>query len=157
VEERYECVIGCRHGLESIKKRFESSFFWVKPTMPHGTAVVDALKSKQSTPPFFPSLTLSSPDLIRHGKHHYHAKPDPPPRQHAPEALATVPPPDTNPPPPAASRGLRHQQPPQSPPREMVESIVIEERKAKETMPIFKGLEDYRLEEKMGESVSFLL
>jgi hypothetical protein len=39
----------------------------------------------------------------------------------------------------------------------MVESIVIEERKAKETMPIFKGLEDYRLEEKMGESVSFFL
>jgi hypothetical protein len=38
----------------------------------------------------------------------------------------------------------------------MVESIVTEERKAKETMPLFKGLEDYRLEEKMGESVSYL-
>jgi hypothetical protein len=33
----------------------------------------------------------------------------------------------------------------------MVESIVHEERRAKDRMPTYKGLEDYILEQKMGE------
>jgi len=37
------------------------------------------------------------------------------------------------------------------PAKEIAETIVKEERKAKAKMPAYKGLENFRLEEKMGE------
>ncbi|KAF8974413.1 kinase-like domain-containing protein [Flammula alnicola] len=98
--------------------------------MPPGTSVVDAFKN-----------------LIRHGKHHNHNRQ--PPQESKP---------DNN---PDDSRGLRQQQPvihpPQpsvskSPPaREAAELIVEEERRHKTKMPVYKGLENYTLSDKMGD------
>ncbi|KAF9557253.1 Pkinase-domain-containing protein [Agrocybe pediades] len=94
-----------------------------------------------------PGVIHAFKSLIRHGKHHPEAA------KHEREA-----PVDDN------SRGLRQQnqapvvqQQPQEPPlktppaREVAEQIVEEERKEKSKMPAYKGLEAYRLDEKMGD------
>lgn len=82
------------------------------------------------------SSLISLIDLIRHGKHHNHHREDPP----APEQSSNIPSP---------------KQPDQNPPvhREAVEKIVQEEREAKTQMPVYKGLENFKLLEKMGEYV----
>jgi len=89
------------------------------------------------------------PGLIRHGKHH------PEVAKHEKDASEDP------------SRGLRQQiqapaphqhkgEPLKSPPaKEVAEQIVEEERKEKSKMPSYKGLEAFRLEEKMGEFVLF--
>ncbi|KAJ7086730.1 kinase-like domain-containing protein [Mycena epipterygia] len=69
-------------------------------------------------------------NLLRHGKHHNHARQD-----------------DT--PPPSAA-------PPVTPPdekmaREAAEQIVQQERELKEQMPTYKGLENFKIVEKMGD------
>ncbi|KAJ3501352.1 hypothetical protein NLJ89_g9373 [Agrocybe chaxingu] len=87
-------------------------------------------------------------DLIRHGKHHNNQ-----PRtadiskQDAPDEPSVDPSAAQH-----SSRGLRQHNPVKSPqPREAAEIIVEEERKAKAKMPTYKGLENYHLEEKMGD------
>ena len=93
---------------------------------------------------------MPSLDLIRHGKNaaaHRHLPhrvdpPLPPPPSAAPEPV--VPADNT------ASRGLRYRDHP-SPPMDVVESIVNEERRVKDRMPTYRGLEGYSLELKMGE------
>lgn len=81
------------------------------------------------------------PDLIRHGKHHKHDVPE-----------------NT----PSPTRAHHHQQPqaphqpqslPSPSPREAAEIIVNEEREARLKMPSYKGLENFTLLDKMGESV----
>ncbi|KAJ6599224.1 kinase-like domain-containing protein [Mycena vulgaris] len=74
-------------------------------------------------------------NLLRHGKHHNHARQDNTPPQSAP------------PQPPA---------PPTPPPddkmsREAAEEIVRQERELKEQMPTYKGLENFKIVEKMGD------
>ncbi|PPQ77330.1 hypothetical protein CVT25_010912 [Psilocybe cyanescens] len=99
-----------------------------------------------------PGVIHAFKSLIRHGKHHaevakHEQSPAPPQAE------------DT-----ANSRGLRHsvqnepsRQPEQAPPaitppaREVAEQIVDEERKAKSKMPTYKGLEGFKLEDKMGD------
>jgi hypothetical protein len=41
--------------------------------------------------------------------------------------------------------------------REAAEEIVRQEREAKEQMPVYKGLENFKIVEKMGESVVLLI
>jgi len=117
--------------------------------MPHGVAVVDALKSPFLFPEIPPFILIPFIDLIRHGKnaaqrHHPHPPlPSPPIPAAAHEPLVLPDDPD--------SRGLHHRLPPT--PMDVVESIVSEERRVKEAMPVYKGLEGYSLECKMGEYV----
>ncbi|KAH9482847.1 Serine/threonine-protein kinase srk1 [Psilocybe cubensis] len=101
-----------------------------------------------------PGVIHAFKSLIRHGKHHAEvAKHD--------NHISQVPP-DPSPEDTDNSRGLRHnvhnnhhpdnQSKPMSPPaREVAEQIVDEERKAKAKMPSYKGLENFRLEDKMGD------
>lgn len=125
--------------------------------MPPKAAVVDAFKSKP------PLITMHNPlqpyvDLIRYGKHHGHVN-----KNDAPSTL-----PDDSPPPkhkqPAASAPDVSKRAPSPPPpkqeaepvpahAEAAQFIVEEERKQKSKMPIYKGLEDYEILDKMGESV----
>jgi hypothetical protein len=115
--------------------------------MPPGVAVVDAFKN-----------------LIRHGKNHVHARQD--------DTSSSSAPPD----PPANQRAhperrqqanAQHKQQPQQQPQPVkaqpvatkqsqqytreVEKIVQEERAAKDKMPTYKGLERFRLVQKMGD------
>lgn len=124
--------------------------------MPSGTGVVDAFKS-----PHFsfllptPCSDLSHPtDLIRHGKNHNNARQyqsdhqqHPQPQQQQKQPVR-----DTQREPPS-----EHKQPvPKtvSPKyKEEVEAIVQEERVAKEKMPSYIGLENFKLLDKMGECV----
>jgi len=97
--------------------------------MPPGTGVVDAFKSTRLVFFIIFSHHLSA-DLIRHGKHHHH------------------------------HHSLRHTPPPPAktpPAREAAEIIVDEERRERSKMPTYKGLEQFKLTEKMGEFVSFFL
>lgn len=136
--------------------------------MPPGVAVVDAFKSNNFIL-FVSYFSKGSPisDLIRHGKNHVHARQDdtsssyaPPSDSHAnqrahPERRqqATVQP----------QTQQKQQQPvkaqsvatkqSQQYTRE-VEKIVQEERAAKEKMPTYKGLERFKLIQKMGECVN---
>ncbi|KAF9535108.1 kinase-like domain-containing protein [Crepidotus variabilis] len=120
--------------------------------MPAGAAVVDAFKN-----------------LIRHGKHHNNASKDEP----ASPTTSTSPTTATSPvrasrhkekererelPAQPSQQQQQQQQPQQEKQKQehvvkadMVETIVHEERKAKDKMPTYKGLEDYKLEEKMGD------
>ncbi|KAE9410282.1 Pkinase-domain-containing protein [Gymnopus androsaceus JB14] len=84
-------------------------------------------------------------NLIRHGKHHNN--------QHRDESQSSDPSPTRTQPAPA-------QQPPKQPEqeqeqrqreREAAEQIVQEEREAKSQMPTYKGLENFKLLEKMGD------
>lgn len=118
-------------------------------------------------PDQFPVLR-SFLDLIRHGKHHNqhqqqspartadtpkHAQSDPTLDDHAhrrdPSSRASkhqqaqAPQPHEPPPDRVVSPG----------PREVAEMIVNEEREASAKMPTYKGLENFKLLEKMGESV----
>ncbi|KAJ7499076.1 kinase-like domain-containing protein [Mycena latifolia] len=69
-------------------------------------------------------------NLLRHGKHHNHANPPP--------AAPAAPPPPT---PPADDKMAR----------EAAEEIVRQERESKEQMPTYKGLENFKIVEKMGD------
>jgi len=110
--------------------------------------------------PPFPSHCQFFLDLIRHGKHHHAVRSDAAKNrdeqntqltQANPRALRqqeqahTV----TH----AAQHNVRQdQQSRKSPPaREIVQSMVDEERERKLKMPTYKGLEKFRLLEKMGE------
>lgn len=142
--------------------------------MPPGVGVVDAFKSDIQSLSLQRSRNKHSDlflflDLIRHGKHHNHA-----PRTNVAKSHD-----DHNAQPAQAhSRAQRqqgqaqaqavqanpvahanNQQPSQPmkspPPREIAQSLVNEEREAKTKMPTYKGLENFKLLEKMGESVVF--
>ncbi|KAJ8698108.1 MAPK-activated protein kinase Srk1 [Pleurotus ostreatus] len=116
--------------------------------MPTGTGhgVVDAFKN-----------------LIRHGKHHNHAKQDNPPAAERESRFSS-----------SSTRAQHHQQAQQQQPqqqqallvnaqnthagqqpipqpREAVEQIVLEEKEAKAKMPVYKGLEQFKLLDKMGD------
>ncbi|KAJ7699921.1 kinase-like domain-containing protein [Mycena rosella] len=71
-------------------------------------------------------------NLLRHGKHHNHANQNP------------TPPPSATPPPPTPP-------PDDKMSREAAEEIVRQERELKETMPTYKGLENFKIVEKMGD------
>ena len=139
--------------------------------MPTGTGVVDAFKSISWS---FLVLNHSDSysvflDLIRHGKNHNH-------HNNRNDGLKTrnndyI---DSSLSPPNSTRAFRHQQTqaqqvhnnnhvenPESQPqdvspghREAAEMIVNEEREASSKMPSYKGLENFKLTEKMGEWVS---
>jgi len=101
-------------------------------------------------------------DLIRHGKHHREDPPDvsasrrqnqqqyqqpqqpqqqqPQPQQHQQAQQAQHSHKQANPEPQVTAA-----------PRDVAEQIVKEEREAQEKMPTYKGLENFRLLEKMGE------
>ncbi|PPQ65216.1 hypothetical protein CVT26_000193 [Gymnopilus dilepis] len=77
-----------------------------------------------------PGVIHAFKSLIRHGKQH-------PPHED-----------------PSSSRGLRHDRdniPPPQNRQQVAEQIVDEERKAKSKMTTYKGLENFRLDEKMGD------
>lgn len=107
--------------------------------------VMDAFKSQ-----FFldsPSVvTHITQDLIRHGKNHHqtakqhhHVPQDPHgPHQQQPVTMQPV---------------KRHYDPTCPPYAKEAELIVQEEREAKAKMPHYKGLERFKLIDKMGESV----
>jgi len=118
-----------------------------------------------ATEPQLSHLTpLSDPDLIRHGKAHQgqrqggpevdfvspeHQQPHQQQRQHR-----AVPPKERNPP-----EAHKHHNEPKDHMKTAdysreAEIIVKEERQAKSNVPQYKGLERYRILEKMGESVT---
>lgn len=129
--------------------------------MPSGTGVVDAFKSTSPilfSPPVHRSRNL--PDLIRHGKNHSSRQQDDP---NYPSS-GTPTPTHSHHKQPKESRDSRaaepqkqhrdHQQQSQTPKyKEEVEKIVQEERAAKNKMPNYKGLEQFKLIDKMGEYV----
>ena len=117
--------------------------------------------------PFIIILLKGSPlsDLIRHGKNHIHARQDdtlsssaPPADTHANHQRAHPERQQAN-----VQQPQQQQQPAKTQPvaikqshqysRE-VEKIVQEERAAKDKMPTYKGLERFRLVQKMGECAS---
>lgn len=110
-------------------------------TIMPGTGVVDAFKSLLfSLLPL--CLFIFFLDLIRHGKHHnHHAKEEPSPSPTASRVARQQPQAESHPP-----HEIPH-------PREAAEIIVNEEREAKTKMPHYKGLENFKLIEKMGECV----
>ena len=120
-------------------------------TMPHGVAVVDALKSTLFLP-FYNLPAHPHPDFIRHGKNAAAIR-------HRP--LPSLPPPFSTPPVPQLppvqdippSRGLRQHDRHHSIDNDIVQSIVDEERRQNDTMPSYNGLDDYSLDRKMGEYV----
>ncbi len=88
-------------------------------------------------------------DLIRHGKHHHHhqARNDetPAPVQRTPAQHE-----QQN---KAAEKRHIEKENPEVAHREAAQIIVQEEREARAQMPTYKGLENFQLIEKMGESV----
>ncbi|THH33804.1 hypothetical protein EUX98_g444 [Antrodiella citrinella] len=98
--------------------------------MPPGTGVVDAFKN-----------------LIRHGKNHHTARHE--------EAQYQYSAPPAVPPTAQAHKQPRQQQQPEqghsTKYKEEVEKIVQEEREAKAKMPVYKGLEQFKLLDKMGD------
>ncbi|KXN86361.1 Serine/threonine-protein kinase srk1 [Leucoagaricus sp. SymC.cos] len=134
--------------------------------MPPGVNVVDAFKSNTlvllSAPLFFsPSIFL---DLIRHGKHHHAARSDAvkshdeqsaqPSQAHsrAPRQQEQAPTQPAQAPLPAHHNNRQNQQPMKSPPaHEIAQSMVKEERESKAKLPTYKGLEKFKLLEKMGD------
>lgn len=124
--------------------------------------VVEAFKSMSTADhvPPFPSHCQFFLDLIRHGKHHHAVRSDAvknhdeqntrltqanlrAPCQQEQAHTTTH----------AAQHNVRQdQQSRRSPPaREIVQIMVDEERESKLKMPAYKGLENFRLLEKMGE------
>jgi len=135
--------------------------FPIPPIMPSGVGVVETFKSLpfSGTELRFSYLTpLSDPDLIRHGKAHQGQRQDgmevdfvspEQQRQHR-----TVLPKERD-----ALDGHRHHHEPKDHKKTSdysreAEMIVQEERQAKNNVPQYKGLERYRILEKMGESVA---
>ena len=137
--------------------------------MPPGVAVVDAFKSNNFI--LFVYHTFLKDylsDLIRHGKNHVHARQDD-------TSSSSAPPADTHSNHQRAQPERRQQanaqpqtQQKQQQPAKVqpvatkqsqqytreVEKIVQEERAAKEKMPTYKGLERFKLIQKMGECAS---
>lgn len=101
--------------------------------MPPGTSVVEALKSMLLLFSYTLRLIFLV-DLIRHGKQHHN-------RHSAP----------------ANSRDLREQPRNTHTPASAAKIVVDEERKEKSIMPTYKGLEHYKLKDKMGECVIYHL
>ncbi|KAF8665718.1 hypothetical protein AX16_000168 [Volvariella volvacea WC 439] len=93
--------------------------------MPPGAGVVETFKN-----------------LIRHGKHHNQPRNDFPPSElppnHSPHHA------------PSQQQRQTHAAPP-SAPRQAVQLIVDQEREAKSRMPSYKGLENFKLLDKMGD------
>ena len=135
--------------------------------MPTGTGVVDAFKSLSHASLLMrSSLTprLGASDLIRHGKNHHSARPqDDASYQHTYTQPQMQQQQQQQQQQRAAEQQSRHDREVQqqqqqqtqkhaSPKyKEQVEQIVQEEREAKGKMPVYKGLENYKLVEKMGE------
>lgn len=140
--------------------------------MPPGVAVVDAFKS-----PFFPLSSYSRDpdplvaDLIRHGKNHVHARQDDHTTSQPPADPPTEAQPDYQWAQPERRQQAHAQPQPQSKRHQQqqhnkaqpattkqsqqltreAEKIVREEREAQEKMPRYKGLEHFKLVQKMGE------
>jgi hypothetical protein len=118
-----------------------------------------------TTPNSFPVLH-SFLDLIRHGKHHNHNNRTDPSKHPHTDNNNNNNDNDRRDPSPSSARATHHQQaqaqPQHAPPpdvaspgtREAAEMIVSEERDARTKMPTYKGLENFKLLEKMGESVN---
>jgi hypothetical protein len=136
-------------------------------------SLLSTLSKVLSSPVFLTSVTLSRfADLIRHGKNHVHVRQDDYPASQPP---VTPPPIDAQSDYPWAQPERRQQiyaQPQSQPKRHQqqqpikaqpattmqsqqltreVEKIVREEREAQEKMPVYKGLENFKLVRKMGE------
>lgn len=124
--------------------------------MPPVTGVIDTFKSMSPSSSHnlrsrFPVLS-SVIDLIRHGKNHNHVRND-----NSKQPRSSLNDPQHHP----DSREQQHAQaqpdpitnsaPLKSP--EVAEIIVNEEREARVKMPVYKGLENFKLLEKMGEYV----
>ena len=105
--------------------------------MPAGT-VVDAFKSILCALAPSNSHRISL-DLIRHGKHHNHNQ------HHDHRHQAPSPPQHLDPPQPLTSPTHR----------EAAQLIVEEERQARSKLPMYDGLDNFQLQDKMGESVDF--
>lgn len=144
-----------------LTSSFEITTYPRLPNMPTTGGVVDAFKSMfPALPARWPRLSLRVPDLIRHGKNHsakqhndvgqyeYAAAQQQPPNepQHAQQRQAREQP----------KVQQQHQTHKAASPkyREEVEQIVKEEREVKSKMPLYKGLENFKLIEKMGEYVA---
>lgn len=129
-------------------------------------AVMDAFKSGSILSScrfsFLISLLLVA-DLIRHGKNHHQAQGASAPKQQQQQQASIQ---STTIPQPAAGAQQQQQQQQQhhqqqqrtqahghahTPTKEVAEKIVQEEREAKNKMPVYKGLERYKLLDKMGE------
>lgn len=132
-------------------------------TMPSGVGVVETFKSASSPPgqtPHYLHLTPpSNPDLIRHGKAHQGQRQDGAdldfvsPEHQQQRQHRVLPPKEKDPP-----EGPKHHNEPKDHRKAAdysreAEMIVKEERQAKNNMPQYKGLERYRILEKMGELV----
>ena len=126
--------------------------------MPAGGVVIDAFKSMSNVlwniPPRIHAFVQNYSDLIRHGKQH-HDKPGPPQdpqTQHQQQRRAQTDQTDQQ---RQAQRSAAAKEPLPSPGfRREAELIVQEEKEAKTKMPTYKGLENYKLLDKMGECVS---
>jgi serine/threonine-protein kinase RCK2 len=141
--------------------------------MPPGVAVVDAFKSHffSISSLYFRNLDPFFSDLIRHGKNHVHVRQD----DHPAYPPSAAPPSDAQPDQrthPERRQQQVHAQSQSQPKRQQqqqpvkalpvttkqsqqltreVEKIVREEREAQEKMPMYKGLENFKLVQKMGE------
>ena len=128
--------------------------------MPTTGGVVDAFKSMSpALPARWSRLSLRILDLIRHGKNHTNRQHNDATQyehgydqQHDAQQTQR----QAREQPREAPKGQQqHQTHKAASPkyREEVEQIVQEEREAKSKMPTYKGLENYKLLEKMGEYV----
>lgn len=111
--------------------------------MPQG--VMDAFKS-QFLLDGCTVITNVLQDLIRHGKNHHQTTKQHhhvPQDLHEPHQLQPV----------TVQPVRRHHHPTSAPYAKEAELIVQEEREAKSKMPLYKGLERFKLIDKMGESV----
>ena len=97
-------------------------------------------------------LTLPDTDLIRHGKAHQGQKQDESHQQQ--QHHHAVPPKERDYPDPHKTHHEPKDHKKTADYSREAEMIVQEERKAKNNMPQYKGLERYRILEKMGESVA---
>jgi hypothetical protein len=143
--------------------------------MPPGVAVVDAFKSTypvQAVDRHHRRPHRAITDLIRHGKHHNHARNDelsaPPQSADSSRSRSRAQPPvqqqQTQPAPPPerqAAQQPAHTQPAgvqqhnkAQPYAKEVQQIVAEERESAAKMPKYKGLERFQLLDKMGECVA---
>ena len=139
--------------------------------MPAGVGVVETFKSMSFPEPRYPHLTPpSDEDLIRHGKAHQGQRQDGPdaefvapehqqPYQQQRQHRAFPPKEWDVPEAPKHRDEPKHHNEPKDLKKAVdysreAEMIVQEERQAKNNMPQYKGLERYRILEKMGELVA---
>ena len=135
--------------------------------MPSGTAVVDAFRSLFNSLSIFLPLCLPgsprSADLIRHGRNHHNTR-----TQDEDEQPSTSQPQKPREHQARETREQPYQKQPQTQAqtqtkmsstkyKDEVQKIVQEEREAKSKMPTIKGLENFKLVDKMGEYVPDVL